>query len=731
MNNPKISLRARLSALPFPAHWILSIGAATLALAAGAQGSQPSGKGHQRAPSAEQAELFLLPSSLWAGRGAAPEAFTLVLPLGGRERTVTFERLLLRTESFRVLAAGPRGELFEVQPPPPRTVRGRVEGAPHAVAVGSLLADGLHLLIRGIDHDLDGDDREALEVRPTGNGAEHRIAPADGVLPEGFCGVSDDAPLEPIGSAVQVQGGIAGTTCTRLIEMAFDADFEFFQSNGSSIAATVADIENVFAGVESVYANELDTPFLVGTIVVRSTSDDPYTTNSASGLLEELAVEWSTELAAVPRDLVHLFTGKNLSGTTIGIAFTPGACLGAGYSLAQSKWSGIYNNRVTVTAHEIGHNLGGQHCNGQPDCGVMCAAVNGCPGGILNFGVFETNQILGFIDSADCLGPLQVTQLAATPGSICTAVEVTFVPAVGAISHTLWRAPSGAGQGSAQPIAFDVSSPYLDAGIPAGQSFQYWVSSIFDDGCESSLSGPVIGFIPSQLSAPSSVIAADNVSCATLGVLWAAVTGNSGYQVWRATTDDSADAIFIADDNGSPYLDDSAVPGVTYRYWVRTKNACGAPGPFGASDLGTRKAAPSPAAPVASDATECAGVEVSWGAVSGASSYALWRGATSDPGAATLVASGVTSPYLDESASSGMQWWYFVQAGNECGQSGLGLGDAGVAGILGDLTGDCQVNGADLGVLLSQWGTDGSADLNGDGIVDGADLGLQTASWTG
>ena len=43
----------------------------------------------------------------------------------------------------------------------------------------------------------------------------------------------------------------------------------------------------------------------------------------------------------------------------------------------------------------------------------------------------------------------------------------------------------------------------------------------------------------------------------------------------------------------------------------------------------------------------------------------------------------------------------------------------------GDFNGDCVVDGADFGDLLSQWGNANSpADLNGNGTVDGADVGL-------
>ena len=46
----------------------------------------------------------------------------------------------------------------------------------------------------------------------------------------------------------------------------------------------------------------------------------------------------------------------------------------------------------------------------------------------------------------------------------------------------------------------------------------------------------------------------------------------------------------------------------------------------------------------------------------------------------------------------------------------------------GDFNGDCVVDGADFGDLLSQWGNANSpADLNGNGTVDGADVGLLLA----
>ena len=50
--------------------------------------------------------------------------------------------------------------------------------------------------------------------------------------------------------------------------------------------------------------------------------------------------------------------------------------------------------------------------------------------------------------------------------------------------------------------------------------------------------------------------------------------------------------------------------------------------------------------------------------------------------------------------------------------------------VPGDLNGDGEVNGADLGLLLAQFGGPGSGDFDGSGTVDGGDLGLLLSYWS-
>ena len=47
-----------------------------------------------------------------------------------------------------------------------------------------------------------------------------------------------------------------------------------------------------------------------------------------------------------------------------------------------------------------------------------------------------------------------------------------------------------------------------------------------------------------------------------------------------------------------------------------------------------------------------------------------------------------------------------------------------------DIDGNGTVNGGDLAILLSNWGTAGPGDINGDGIVNGGDLAVLLSSWS-
>ena len=70
-------------------------------------------------------------------------------------------------------------------------------------------------------------------------------------------------------------------------------------------------------------------------------------------------------------------------------------------------------------------------------------------------------------------------------------------------------------------------------------------------------------------------------------------------------------------------------------------------------------------------------------------------------------------------------------AGATSGSLALTLSVTVGGGNPADLNGDGSVNGADLALLLNQWGSTkpSNADINGDGVVNGADLAMLLNSW--
>ena len=97
-------------------------------------------------------------------------------------------------------------------------------------------------------------------------------------------------------------------------------------------------------------------------------------------MLDQFRNRWNSENGSIHRDTAHLFTGTELDGNIIGIAYIGVICSGNyGYGLSQTGVIPQISWRDTsLTAHEVGHNWNAEHCNGDPDCGVMCSGIGGC-----------------------------------------------------------------------------------------------------------------------------------------------------------------------------------------------------------------------------------------------------------------------------------------------------------------------------------------------------------------
>lgn len=176
--------------------------------------------------------------------------------------------------------------------------------------------------------------------------------------------------------------------------------------------------------------------------------------------------------------------------------------------------------------------------------------------------------------------------------------------------------------------------------------------------------------------APASVTASDGASSDQIAVAWTAVTNAAAYELWRDVASTPGNAVLLSQQATTNYVDSNAIPGQVYYYWIRARSALAAGG-LSAYDTGWRALSP-PSGVTASEGTYTDQVTVSWGAVTGAVSYTIWRGADTNAAAATNLASAADPAYADFTILANTTNYYWVTArGANGSNSALSLPDAG------------------------------------------------------
>ncbi len=375
-----------------------------------------------------------------------PEVVDINVPINGVTETLRLYRTSLRSASSHLLLDRGNGVLEEAPLPPHRTYRGTVlrNGASVAASVidGKLWAyidfpndtyfvqpmsdfdatraANEHIVYGHGDVALTGDHHCGNDDAKLAMPDWMRGIPTDPGESNGGAGGSagndgDENTMGGDGSGGDGDGGIAGTT-PFMTEIAFDADFEFFQMNASNAVNTVNDIENVMNSVSLIYDRDVNINYEFTTFVIRTTAADPYTTTVMNDLLCEFRTKWNTTPeSGIQRDVAQLFTGKAITGNVIGLAWlgvvcnqSGNGCSGAGnlaYSCVESRFTGTFDFRVSLSSHEIGHNWQAGHCDSTNPCNIMCSIINSCQGTTganLKFSATEQAQITSYRNAVGC-----------------------------------------------------------------------------------------------------------------------------------------------------------------------------------------------------------------------------------------------------------------------------------------------------------------------------------------
>lgn len=196
-------------------------------------------------------------------------------------------------------------------------------------------------------------------------------------------GTSGQQQFDGLVAELQSAFGTAGATASRQLEVAVVGDYEFSQlgfSGGLTPAEAIAARMNV---VDGIFASQVGVRLVVPHVTLFSTPDDPFSGTLVPGtLLQELGVWRQNTPAQAAAGLTHLFTGRDLDGSTVGIAYLRSLCRARfGSSLSQAVGLGATTSALVV-AHEIGHNFGAVHdgesgsaCESTPQTFLMAPRI--------------------------------------------------------------------------------------------------------------------------------------------------------------------------------------------------------------------------------------------------------------------------------------------------------------------------------------------------------------------
>ena len=539
-------------------------------------------------------------------------------------------------------------------------------------------------------------------------------------------------------------GSIGSGPCQR-VRLAIETDQELLGIFGGDRQATVGYIATLMAASSYVYSRDLNTALVVSYLRLWET-DDPWVQTSTGDQLYEYQAYWESNHEDISRDLGHFLSGRGLGG---GVAWLGVMCdetynYGLSANLNGSFPYPLENNSgqnwdPMVVMHELGHNFGAPHthdlspapdnCAGG-DCsigafGTIMSYCHTCPGGLGNVRMEFTPQNIDNINAhiaqsgcdfsvsndTMCLAddvrtgmsaPVYVDVLQNDVGVACAFAEILSFDALASEGGQV-ELVEGFGPDGRAVLRYTPVDEFIGT-----DSFEYTsVINGVQDTC-------MVAVNVEEAEPPDPLRAADNPVGNTTGI-------EVAYYALEPIS-------FLPDFSTLESFSGEVVEDIDYESTNGAFMGSGLTDDVGALFIGW--------------------VEIPFAG--------QWRFSTdSDDGSALyigderIVDNDGTHPMQERTGAIGLEAGVHairVEFFERGGGAGLIVKYAAPGGALTvipasawshggaivqtpDLNGDGVVGGEDLSLLLSQWGSDGTADFDGDGLVGGADLSFLLSFW--
>ena len=347
---------------------------------------------------------------------------------------LTVEPFDIRANNYRAVSVGADGRTTDLGRAPARWFRGTVNGIENSQARFRLDESNFEGVI--VTPDETYFVEPSVDFSAAAAGGEFVFYAASSVKPSAPGGVCGTTLAERVGAEAAKHGdakaaSVANGPLTDAAfapkpetELATESDFEYTQSfaaNPNAVGQAAADaanndILNVLAGVDAIYDAQLGVKIRVVFQRAWTANNDPYTLTASGTALAQLRESYSANPPeGLPdHDLVHMFTGKDLDGNIIGIAYINVVCNdpARAYGISQSKWKGggvVLTERVALTAHEMGHNFGASHPDQElpappPSCNPLSNIMNSSIQTTSNFCQFSRDQMTNHVSTyGSCL----------------------------------------------------------------------------------------------------------------------------------------------------------------------------------------------------------------------------------------------------------------------------------------------------------------------------------------